>query len=81
MPFSYNISLTGDCSNSSSGKLLLNVGGDGSPFTITWNSPVYSTQTFGGSYSLSGLSAGTYSFNLSNSLTPVNESINNKYLL
>jgi len=77
MPFSYNISLTGDCSNSSSGKLLLNVGGDGSPFTITWNSPVYSTQTFGGSYSLSGLSAGTYSFNLSNSLTPTNESINN----
>ena len=77
MPFNYNIILTGDCLNTNSGALNLNVTGDGSPYTITWNSPVYSTNTFNNNYYLTGLSSGTYSFNLSNSLTPTNESINN----
>ena len=71
MPFIYNIKLTGDCSNTNSGALNLLVTGDGSPYTITWNSPSLTTNTFTSTYDLSGLSAGTYNFNLTNSLTPL----------
>lgn len=77
MPFNYNITLTGDCSNSNNGALNLYVSGGGSPYTITWNSPVYSTSTFDNYYYLTGLSSGTYNFNLTNSLIPTNQSINN----
>lgn len=77
MPFIYNITLTGDCSNTNSGALNLQVSGDGSPYTITWNSPSFTSSTFSSSYDLSGLSAGTYNFNLTNSLVPINESLNN----
>ena len=77
MPFNYNISLTGDCSNSNNGSLNLYVTGDGSPYTITWVSPSLTTDTFSSNYYLNGLSSGTYTFNLTNSLTPTNESINN----
>jgi hypothetical protein len=77
MPFIYNIILTGDCSNTNSGALNLRLSGDGSPYTITWNSPSFSSNTFSSDYNLSGLSAGTYNFNLTNSLVPTNESLNN----
>jgi SprB repeat len=77
MPFNYSIILTGDCSNTNNGALNLQVTGDGSPYTISWNSPVLTTSAFTSEYSLTGLSAGTYNFNLTNSLTPTNEFINN----
>jgi hypothetical protein len=77
MPFIYNITLTGDCTNTNSGGLNLQLSGDGSPYTITWNSPSLTSTTFSSGYNLSGLSAGTYNFNLTNSLVPINESLNN----
>jgi hypothetical protein len=77
MLFNYRIILTGDCSNTNSGALNLQVTGDGSPYTITWNSPTLSTNTFSSEYNLSGLSAGTYNFNLSDSFVPTNNFINN----
>ena len=73
MLFNYRIILTGDCSNTNSGALNLQVTGDGSPYTITWNSPTLSTNTFSSEYNLSGLSAGTYNFNLSDSFVPTNK--------
>lgn len=74
----YNIFLTGDCTNTNSGVLNLTVQGDSPPFSIIWNNPIsaatFSSQTINSSsYSVSGLSAGTYSFQLSDSDTPINQ--------
>lgn len=77
MPFIYNITLTGDCTNTNSGGLNLLLTEGASPYTITWNTPPFSTTTFTSSYNLSGLSAGTYNFNLSDSFVPTNNFINN----
>lgn len=73
----YNISLTGDCNNTNTGVFNLSVTGQSPPFAIIWNNPVsgatFSSQTINTpTYSVSGLSAGTYSFRLTDSNTPTN---------
>jgi len=60
--------ITGDCDQSNSGGFSINMVGGGPPFYINWISPSYPTTTvFSGTYSLNGLSAGTYSFTVTNS--------------
>lgn len=74
----YNISLTGDCTNSGLGALSLSVTGSSPPFSIIWNNPIsgasFSSQTITTPiYVVTGLTAGTYSFILSDSDLPRNQ--------
>jgi hypothetical protein len=74
----YNISLTGVSSFSASGILNLSVTGDSPPFGIVWVNPVsgnsFSSQTINTpTYYVTGLTAGTYSFFLTDSNIPVND--------
>jgi hypothetical protein len=72
---SYSISLTGDCTNSSLGSVKINLIGS-SPYTIGWVNNILPSATFSTSfYSVTGLSAGTYGFNITASTIPVNEVI------
>lgn len=71
----YSISLTGDCTNSSKGAAKISLIGS-SPYTIYWVNNVLPSSTFStSSYSVSGLSAGTYGFYLTASTIPVNDVI------
>jgi len=61
------ISITGDCSNTNSGAFSVDIIGTAPDYTIQWISGSGGTETLTGgqtNYSLSGLSAGTYSFNI-----------------
>jgi len=71
----YTISLTGDCTNSSLGSAKINLIGS-SPYTISWVNNVLPSSNFStSSYSVTGLSAGTYGFNITASTIPINEVI------
>lgn len=70
MSFIYNISVTGDCQNTSSGSTYITSTGGTPPYIITYTSPGL------GSYSLpdtrTGLTYGTYNFQIvDNGLPPV----------
>lgn len=66
-PLLYNFSLTGDCSNTGSGEFELSITGTPN-FTLTWISPVVESPvtvvSSPATYSVSGLSAGTYSLQI-----------------
>jgi len=67
MPINYQISLTGDCSNTNSGELSLTLVGT-APYNVTWDSPFVLTQTGQTNpYTYGGLSAGTYSLTVTDS--------------
>jgi hypothetical protein len=77
----YSIILTGDCSNSGLGALNLSVTGDSPPFAIVWNNPIsgssFSSQTINTpTYNVTGLTAGTYSFVLTDSGPFINSNTN-----
>ena len=80
---SYNISITGDCTNSFAGGFTLDINGDSPPYTIQWVSPITDVISLGAgvtTYEKIFLSAGTYSFNivdscLPNTVLPVNVTI------
>lgn len=72
----YTLSVTGDCSNTDSGSFELQILGEAPDYSIQWIDPV----SFGSIsldpgvtvYSLSNLSAGTYTFDLIDSCLPIN---------
>jgi hypothetical protein len=69
------ISITGDCGNTNSGAFSVDISGDAPAYTITWISGSGGTQTLGlldTNYTVTGLSAGTYTFNIIDSCTPNN---------
>ena len=64
MPLEYNISLTGDCQSTNSGAMYVSFTG-ASPYYITWINPTtYASATTSTSYFINSLSAGSYSFNV-----------------
>ena len=73
---SYTLSVTGDCSNTDSGSFEVLIFGEAPDYSIQWIDPV----SFGSisldpgvtGYSLSNLSAGTYTFDLIDSCLPIN---------
>ena len=73
---SYTLSVTGDCSNTDSGSFEVLIFGEAPDYSIQWIDPV----SFGTisldpgvtGYSLSNLSAGTYTFDLIDSCLPIN---------
>lgn len=75
----YNLSITGDCQNTSSGILqIYPIGGSESIYTVDWYNPnlgVDTTVTLGNSSERTGLSAGTYQVLVTDSTTPVNQQI------
>lgn len=74
-PFVYNLSITGDCSNTNSGAISFDItGSTAPPFTVTELSssgllPTSATTSF---YSIDGLSGGSYSVSISDSCLPTN---------
>ena len=83
--FNYNINLTGDCQNTSSGAIQVGFSGGTPPYTIAWAPPISQTSTLiydfdpfsptisYETYSLvENLSAGTYSFRVNDSTVPTN---------
>lgn len=73
----YNISLIGDCSNTLSGQFSLSYTGASPPFSIYWVDTItglpYSSQTLTiNPYVVTSLSAGTYSFYLTDSSLQTN---------
>ena len=72
---SYTISITGDCLNDLSGAFSLDIVGTAPDYTIQWISPYTGTTSLGAgvvNYSESGLSGGTYTFNIIDSCFPTN---------
>jgi len=67
--------ITGDCSNTNSGEFQINIGGTAPDYTIDWLSPSLGTIPLGvgvTTYSETGLSGGTYVFNVIDSCVPPN---------
>lgn len=63
----YTLAITGDCTRSNSGSFNLAINGSAPDYTIQWISPSFGTISLGPgvtTYSLTSLSAGTYTFNL-----------------
>lgn len=74
MSFFYNISVTGDCTNSNLGSFNINFTSGNTPYIVNWLNPLYTSASTTGSYSLTGLSAGTYQFYVNDSSVPNNQS-------
>lgn len=70
----YNLSITGDCSNTNSGSFSLEIIGTAPDYTIQWISPAsYGTISLGPGitgYTVDNLSAATYTFNVIDSCEP-----------
>jgi uncharacterized protein (DUF2141 family) len=71
--FNYDISVTGDCSNTSSGAITLFLYGGTPPYTVEWISP-YTGTSIGvlTPVTISGLSGDTYIVRVNDSTLPVN---------
>ena len=75
-PLSYSLSITGDCSNTNSGAFTIEITGTAPDYTIQWLTPSsYGTIALGvgvTEYTVTGLSASTYSFTIIDSCNPIN---------
>ena len=72
--FNYNISVTGDCSNTNSGSISLLLTGGTPPYTVQWLSPVLSPDIITTQPAVkTGLSATTYAVRVNDSTLPTNE--------
>ena len=63
----YNISITGDCTNSNLGAFTIDILGSAPDYSIQWVNPASGTTALGAGvtqYSISGLSADTYTINI-----------------
>jgi len=72
----YYLSLTGDCSSTNSGAFTIDIAGTAPNYTIQWVSPsALGTISLGAgvtAYTATNLSAGTYTFNVIDSCSPIN---------
>lgn len=70
----YNIAVTGDCSNNSSGALSLSINSGTPPYTIEFIEPYFPTQTIDNltSAKLVGLESNVYQLRVNDSTIPVN---------
>jgi len=77
---SYNLSVTGDCSGQNLGIIHVDISSNITPpiYTIVWNSPFTDTIVLNEgdtSYEIGNLSAGTYTFYIQDTCTPVNDEV------
>ena len=72
----YNLSITGDCSNNNLGAFKVEIDGSAPDYVIQWVNPAsYGTIVLGPgvtAYTQTNLSAGTYTFNVVDSCSPIN---------
>jgi hypothetical protein len=71
----YNITITGDCSNTNSGGFTIDIVGGAPDYSIQWVNPSSGTTALGSDvteYTINGLSADTYTINIIDSCTPNN---------
>jgi uncharacterized protein (DUF2141 family) len=72
--FDYNISITGDCTNTSSGIISLSLLGGTPPYTVDWEFPIEQVDVITVEPSiLTGLNSGVYAVRVNDSTLPVNE--------
>ena len=72
--FNYNLSITGDCSNTNNGIINLYLTGGTAPYTVQWTSPLSQVDSILFNPSVvTGLSASTYTARVNDSTLPVNE--------
>jgi hypothetical protein len=65
--------ITGDCNNTNNGEFLINISGEAPGFNIEWLSPYTGTTILTGTtFNPTGLSGGTYVFNVVDSCVPPN---------
>ena len=63
----YNLSVSGDCTNSSLGGFTVDITGTAPDYSIQWVSPASGTTALGSgvtTYTIENLSAGTYTFKI-----------------
>ncbi len=75
------VGVTGDCSNLSGGSFNIEIVGTAPDYSIEWVSPFSNTVSLGAgvtSYDITGLTAGTYNFNVVDSCT---EPINSRFFM
>lgn len=77
---SYNLSVTGDCTSQNLGSIRVDITSTITPpvYTIVWNSPFTDTIVLSEgvtSYEIGNLSAGTYTFYIQDTCTPVNDEV------
>lgn len=71
--FNYNISVTGDCSNTNSGSISLSLTGGTPPYTVQWIDPALSPDVVTTLPAIkTGLSADTYAVRVNDSTLPTN---------
>ena len=71
--FSYNIAVTGDCSNTNAGIINLYLTGGTPPYTVQWQSPLTQVDVITTNASVvTGLSASTYAVRVNDSTLPTN---------
>lgn len=76
MSLTYNVLLTGDCSNTGAGAIELFPTGGTAPYIVDWYSPSIIVDTgVTTSSTVTGLTAGTYSVLITDSTTPTNETL------
>lgn len=75
MALNYNINVTGDCLNTSSGIIDLTMFEGTSPYTIQWISPAFPINIVSSSVSKGNLAAGTYTIEVTDSSLPTNQFI------
>jgi len=73
MAFNYNINVTGDCLNTSSGIIDLYITGGSLPYTVQWINPVLNTNIIVSAVTKSNLISGTYSIKITDSTLPTNQ--------
>ena len=75
-PLSYSLSITGDCSNTNSGAFTIEITGTAPDYSIQWLTPAsFGTIVLGEDvteYTVTDLSASTYSFTVIDSCNPIN---------
>ena len=73
--FNYNISVTGDCSNTNVGSISISFVGGTPPYTVNWVDPNLGADVVTLLPSVrTGLSAYTYGLEVNDSTVPVNQS-------
>ena len=71
--FSYNIAVTGDCSNTNAGIISLFLTGGTEPYTVQWQSPLTQVDVVTTNAStVTNLSASTYAARVNDSTLPTN---------
>lgn len=67
--------LTGDCSNTQSGAFTIDILNGAPGYTVNWIYPPFGSFPVTGDFTVTNLSAGTYSFTITDSCVPDNETV------